>query len=556
MPWTVKNPPRPAKNWSAAAKRVCVAAANSTLSRGGSDTDAIRACIGAVKNAHPEQIGKSKNSDFAPMRSKTRTGLPDSAFAIVETVNGKKVRKLPHHDSAGKLDLAHLRNALARVNQVSGVSSAAKSRARSHLVAHARSAGVGEHSADAHLAEFFALPTITLKEENGRYSSRIPVLPEGKFKHPWYGDLDFTAPVLRAAKRNFDKRILGTDIMVDESHDRGKALGWFKNVHHGASEIGGQTHIGLFADVEWTDLGRSLLERDIYRYFSAEIGAFTGSDGKTIKNVLFGGGLTNRPFFKQMPAVKFGDGQADNRIQIGLFGDTLWEFDDDHNDDTDENTDDDRAFYSGYDAEASEEDVEEDEEEDEQEDEDMKYADLIAHLNQSFGLKLSDDDDVTEAIENAFGGAASLESTRTKFAAAGFKFDADADVAEVVLAGYNALKTQNTENTTAIAAIRKELDDTKAATAVDKLVDTGKVPPAKRDQYIKLYHTNHELFEDMTKDMEPYVQVGEIGGDGIPQEPGHASVEKFTDPSKATEEADRYMNLVPALEERLATRRK
>lgn len=547
MPWTVKNPPRPAKNWSAAAKRVCVAAANSTLSRGGSDTDAIRACIGAVKQAHPEQIGKSKNTEAAVI--KHRAALPDSAYAIVETVNGKKVRKLPHHDSSGKLDMNHLRNALARVNQVTGVSSAAKARARTHLVSHARSAGVGEHSADAHLTEFFS--NIVLKEENGRYTSRIPVLPEGKFKHPWYGDLDFTAPVLRAAKRHFDNKVLGTDIMVDEGHDRGKALGWFKAIHHGTSEIGGQNHIGLFADVEWTDLGRSLLERQIYRYFSAEVGTFTDSEGKTIKNVLFGGGLTNRPFFKQMPAVKFGEGKADELVRVGLFSDSLWEFDDDHNDDAD--GDEERSFYSGYDAEASEEDVEEDEEEtqedDDEDEDDMNYADLIAHLNQSFGLKLGESD-AADAIEAAFGNAASLESTRTKFAAAGFKFDADADIAEVVLAGYNALKTQNTENADAIKAIRKELDDTKAATAVDKLVDSGKVPPAKREQYIKLWNTNNELFEEMTKDLEPYVQLGEIGGDGIPQAPGSASVEKFTDPAKATEEAERYMNLVPTLAER------
>jgi hypothetical protein len=553
MPWTVKNPPRPATNWSAAAKRVCVAAANSTLKRGGSDTDAIRACIGAVKQAHPEAIGK-KNDDLAVIKS--RASLPDSAYAIVETVNGTKVRKLPHHNASGKLDMNHLRNALARVNQVTGVSSAAKSRARSHLLAHARSAGVGEHSADAHLTEFFALPTIVLKEENGRYSSRVPVLPEGKFKHPWYGDLDFTAPVLRAAKRHFDSKVLGTDIMVDEGHDRGKALGWFRSLHHGASEIGGQNHVGLFADIEWTDLGRSLLERDIYRYFSAEVGTFTGPDGKSIKNVLFGGGLTNRPFFKQMPAVKFGEGQAEDLTRIGLFGDVLWEFEDGNEESQEE--DEERSFFSGFTAEASEEDVEEDveEENDEEEDEDMKYADLIAHLNKNFGLHLSDDEATTEAIENAFGEAASLESTRTKFAAAGFKFDADADVAEVVLAGYNALKTQNTENTTAITAIRKELDDTKATTAVDKLVESGKVPPAKRDQYIKLYHTNHDLFEEMTKDMETYVQLGEVGGDGIPQEPGHGSMEKFLEPAKATEEAARYMNLVPELEDRLAAKRK
>src|SRR5580765_5880126 len=489
MPWSVKNPPRPAKNWSAAAKRVCVAAANSTLKRGGSDVDAIRACIGAVKQAHPESIGK--HDDLAVIKS--RASLPDSAYAIVETVNGKKVRKLPHHNAGGKLDLNHLRNALARVNQVTGVSSAAKARARSHLLAHARSAGVGEHTADAHLTEFFALPTIVLKEENGRYSSRVPVLPEGKFKHPWYGDLDFTAPVLRAAKRNFEKKTLGVDIMVDEGHDRGKALGWFKNVHHGASEIGGQSHVGLFADIEWTDEGRSLLERDIYRYFSAEIGSFTGPDGKTIKNVLFGGGLTNRPFFKQMPPVKFGEGEAQDRYQIGLFSDGLWEFDENPSDDGEEE----RSFFIGYEADPDTEDEEEDDEEedDDTEEGDMKYADLIAKLNKEFGLTLSEEEDSTaEAVEHAFGSQAVLVRTRKKFADAGFKFENGADIADVVLAGYNALRTENTENTASIAAIRKELDDTKAAAAVDKLVDEGKVVPAKREQYIKLFNTNHELF--------------------------------------------------------------
>jgi hypothetical protein len=415
---------------------------------------------------------------------------------------------------------------------------------------------VGEHSADAHLTEFFALPTIQLKEENGRYSSRVPVLPEGKFKHPWYGDLDFTAPVLRAAKRNFDKKILGTDIMVDEGHDRGKALGWFKNVHHGESEIGGQNHVGLFADIEWTDAGRSLLERDIYRYFSAEIGAFTGPDGKTIKNVLFGGGLTNRPFFKQMPAVKFGEGQVDELIRMGLFSDVLWEFDDSPPEEEEEE----HSFFVGFEPEVSEDDEEEEELEDDEEedDEEMKYADLITKLNKDFGLHLNADNETeaAEAIEHAFGGQAALANLRTKFADAGFKFGANADIAEVVLSGYNALKTQNTENTTAIAAIRQELDDTKATTAVDKLVDSGKLPPAKRDSYVKLYSTNHELFEDLTKDMEPYVQLGEVGGDGIPQEPGHGTMEKFLEPAKATDEADRYLNLVPELEERLAGKRK
>ena len=48
MPYTVDNPPRPAKNWTEAEKKKCVAAANAVLSDDGSEEDAIFACIRAA----------------------------------------------------------------------------------------------------------------------------------------------------------------------------------------------------------------------------------------------------------------------------------------------------------------------------------------------------------------------------------------------------------------------------------------------------------------------------------------------------------------------------
>lgn len=79
--------------------------------------------------------------------------LPDAAFAYIAP-GGKKdaegkttprsLRYLPHHDASvksgtenGSVDLAHLRNALARVNQAN-IPSAAKSSAKAHLMAHAK----------------------------------------------------------------------------------------------------------------------------------------------------------------------------------------------------------------------------------------------------------------------------------------------------------------------------------------------------------------------------------------------------------------------------------
>jgi hypothetical protein len=55
MPWRYPgNVPRPAKNWDKEAKKKCTRAANAVLRGGGSDQDAIRACIHAAgKTVHP-----------------------------------------------------------------------------------------------------------------------------------------------------------------------------------------------------------------------------------------------------------------------------------------------------------------------------------------------------------------------------------------------------------------------------------------------------------------------------------------------------------------------
>ena len=63
--------------------------------------------------------------------------LPDSAFALVYTdADGNKQRKLPHHDAEGKLDSAHLNNAMSRCPQMTGVTDAQRAKAQAHLDSH------------------------------------------------------------------------------------------------------------------------------------------------------------------------------------------------------------------------------------------------------------------------------------------------------------------------------------------------------------------------------------------------------------------------------------
>lgn len=68
--------------------------------------------------------------------------LPDSAFAAIErTSEGKTLRHLPHHDAKGDLDIPHLCNALARLDQVKWRDPANAEAARRHLREHLEQVG-------------------------------------------------------------------------------------------------------------------------------------------------------------------------------------------------------------------------------------------------------------------------------------------------------------------------------------------------------------------------------------------------------------------------------
>jgi len=87
--------------------------------------------------------------------------LPDSAFAVI-LPSGEKdrpgrtvprtLRKFPHHNRSGALDLSHLRNANTRLPQ-SEIPEEFKREAMRHLAAHKRQAGIGMLAEEAKLLE-------------------------------------------------------------------------------------------------------------------------------------------------------------------------------------------------------------------------------------------------------------------------------------------------------------------------------------------------------------------------------------------------------------------
>lgn len=136
--------------------------------------------------------------------------------------------------------------------------------------------------------------------EPGVVPKEVQVLRVGKFNHPKYGVFEITSQTLAEMKANFDKKVRGIDTAFDYFHDSDKeASAWVNDLL--LKENGTE----LWAHVAWTPKAeKKLAEREL-RYFSPDF-AFQWKDpesGTTHKNVLFGGGLTNRPFVKEMKAI-------------------------------------------------------------------------------------------------------------------------------------------------------------------------------------------------------------------------------------------------------------
>lgn len=130
--------------------------------------------------------------------------------------------------------------------------------------------------------------------------NKVQVLRVGKFKHPQYGNFEISTQTLAEMKANFDARIRGIDVSFDYYHESNEdASAWVKEL------ILEESGTELWAIVDWTPKAQQKLAERELRYFSPDF-AFQWEDpetGSSFNNVLFGGGLTNRPFVKEMQAI-------------------------------------------------------------------------------------------------------------------------------------------------------------------------------------------------------------------------------------------------------------
>jgi hypothetical protein len=90
-------------------------------------------------------VASAPDVSAEPWKRSYVDALPDEAFAVVRVrPDGRRARHLPHHNAEGRVDLLHLRSALARLSQVHWEDPADVEEARRHLRAHAEALGLGQ----------------------------------------------------------------------------------------------------------------------------------------------------------------------------------------------------------------------------------------------------------------------------------------------------------------------------------------------------------------------------------------------------------------------------
>jgi phage I-like protein len=158
---------------------------------------------------------------------------------------------------------------------------------------------------DKHFGWWVDLSKVTLSDTATGAASWVHALPVGEYQHPLHGKLDFSPTKLAALAASVKNKTRGIvpDIDYDHKEDPAKgrqAAGWADD-----AEV---RNDGLYLHVDWTPDAVADIKNKKYRYFSAEFtDTWTDPTGKVHQDVLMGGGLTNRPFMKNLMPVNLSE---------------------------------------------------------------------------------------------------------------------------------------------------------------------------------------------------------------------------------------------------------
>lgn len=228
--------------------------------------------------------------------------LPDSSFAFV----ADDVRKLPYKDASGKVDLPHVRNALARLSKTAGIpddqKAGIKAKLQGALKTNVKAAD------DVQLTTIHAIQAADA-DSTTELPTRMMLLRSGIFNTQKYGEIPLEASDLYEMAANFKAGIGmasdgSTGLPVDYGHKSGENAGAWIKAMEVLPAADDPEHAELWAsELEWTGSGRKAIADREYKMLSADFypksfGEWVDPEsGVAAQNVVVGAGLTNRPMF-------------------------------------------------------------------------------------------------------------------------------------------------------------------------------------------------------------------------------------------------------------------
>lgn len=123
----------------------------------------------------------------------------------------------------------------------------------------------------------------------------MPLLPKpGKYQHPEYGEINLTPERNQNFVANFGAGVYQSSLPINTEHaaDNDGAYGWIEELR--VNDDG-----SVDARVSWSDRGVEAIQKDRFRFVSAEwADEWMDALGKVWRDVLRGAALTVRPYFK------------------------------------------------------------------------------------------------------------------------------------------------------------------------------------------------------------------------------------------------------------------
>jgi len=150
--------------------------------------------------------------------------------------------------------------------------------------------------------------------DEGEVTTTFMAMPYGEYEHPVYGKLKLNAEKAGRMVQSIVNKVRGTDLDIDYDHKQhtGAAAGWIQ---------GGEARSnGLFLTVKWTKNAWEKIKAGEYKYFSPEYHDEWKhpKTGDVHKDVLFGGGITNRPFLKDILPINMSELFAEQTQEAGM----------------------------------------------------------------------------------------------------------------------------------------------------------------------------------------------------------------------------------------------